>query len=188
MKKIPVLLSILLLSIIISACRSNRITEKEQSETNIINAEYPVYNSAEELINSSNLVFSGTVSNITYQNLNMKSESGADSETGRTETSEIPYTIFQIKIDQVYKGNVDSDTISIKRLGGEVDGNTFLLEDAKTIETGESYLFITETYENSYPSLLNASQASYNLNTPETLNNEEEISLSEIMEYLNTLN
>ena len=63
----------------------------------------------------------------------------------------------------------------------------FNMEDEKTIGLGESYLFATETYENSYASLLKSLQGSYNLNTPEKLENKEDISLSEIIEYLNSL-
>ena len=61
------------------------------------------------------------------------------------------------------------------------------MEDEKTIGLGESYLFATETYENLYVSLLNILQGSYNLNAPEKLENKEDISLSEIIEYLHSL-
>lgn len=32
----------------------------------------------------------------------------------------LPYTIFEISVDQIYKGFIDGDTIRIKRLGGKL--------------------------------------------------------------------
>ena len=70
-------------------------------------------------------------------------------------------------IVKVYKGNEESKTITIKRPGGQYDGREYNLEDATVISQGETYLFLTKTFANSYPSLLNASQASYDLNGQE---------------------
>lgn len=190
MKKSFIVMSILLVSIMTSACGSNSDTSSIEREVTSIHAEYPVFDTAEDIVDASNLVFSGTVTEISYETLNAKSETGADTLTGLLESSDIPYTIFEISVDQVYKGNVDGDTILIKRPGGKLDGETFVLDDASLIEQGETYLFITEGYENSYPSLLNVTQASYNINEPEKMNNEESngITLAEVMEYLNTIN
>ena len=72
-----------------------------------------------------------------------------------------------------------------------MDGQVFVVEDASTIEVGETYLFITQTYENTYPSLLNVTQASFDMNKPEVSNNGQEnegITLSEVLEYLNSIN
>ena len=113
------------------------------------------------------------------------------SETGLVEATEIPYTIFDISIEKVYKGNVESSSISIKRPGGKIDGQFFVVEGASTIEVGETYLFITQTYENAYPSLLNVTQASFDMSKPEVLNSEQgnaRITLSEVLEYLDSIN
>ena len=163
---------------------SNSKSTTNENETTIIQAEYPVYDTAEEIVDASDLVFSGTVTEINYESLNVKSETGADSETGLVEATEIPYTIFDISIEKVYKGNVESSLISIKRPGGKIDG-------ASTIEVGETYLFITQTYENAYPSLLNVTQASFDMSKPEVLNSEQgnaRITLSEVLEYLDSIN
>ena len=158
-KRAFMLVGILLISIVMSACSSNSKSTTNENETTIIQAEYPVYDTAEEIVDASDLVFSGTVTEINYESLNVKSETGADSETGLVEATEIPYTIFDISIEKVYKGNVESSSISIKRPGGKIDGQFFVVEGASTIEVGETYLFITQTYENAYPSLLNVTQA-----------------------------
>ena len=145
-KRAFILASILFSLVVMSACSSNSNTAANENEVTVIQAEYPVYDTAEEIVNASDLVFSGTVTEINYESLNVKSETGADSETGLVETSEIPYTIFDISIEQVYKGNEESNSISIKRPGGKMDGQVFVVEDASAIEVGETYLFITQTY------------------------------------------
>ena len=189
-KRAFMLVGILLISIVMSACSSNSKSTTNENETTIIQAEYPVYDTAEEIVDASDLVFSGTVTEINYESLNVKSETGADSETGLVEATEIPYTIFDISIEKVYKGNVESSSISIKRPGGKIDGQFFVVEGASTIEVGETYLFITQTYENAYPSLLNVTQASFDMSKPEVLNSEQgnaRITLSEVLEYLDSI-
>ena len=190
-KRAFILVGILFSLVLMSACNSNSNTAANENEVTVIQVEYPVYDTAEEIVNASDLVFSGTVTEINYESLNVKSETGADPETGLVEASEIPYTIFNISIEQLYKGNVESDSISIKQKKKKMDGQVFVVEDASTIEVGETYLFITQTYENTYPSLLNVTQASFDMNKPEVSNNGQEnegITLSEVLEYLNSIN
>ena len=188
-KRAFILAGIVFSLVVLSSCIISAIAN--QNNVIIMQGEYPVYDTAEEIVSASDLVFSGTVTEIKYESLNVKSENGADSKTGLAETSEVPYTIFVINIEQVYKGSVDSDSISIKRPGGKMDGYEYVLEDASAIDIGETYLFITETYENSYPSLLNVTQASFNMSDSETTNISQEytgITLSEVLEYLNASN
>ena len=88
-KRAFMLVGILLISIVMSACSSNSKSTTNENETTIIQAEYPVYDTAEEIVDASDLVFSGTVTEINYESLNVKSETGADSETGLVEATEI---------------------------------------------------------------------------------------------------
>ena len=104
-KRAFMLVGILLISIVMSACSSNSKSTTNENETTIIQAEYPVYDTAEEIVDASDLVFSGTVTEINYESLNVKSETGADSETGLVEATEIPYTIFDISIEIVLSDN-----------------------------------------------------------------------------------
>ena len=97
-KRAFMLVGILLISIVMSACSLNSKSTTNENETTIIQAEYPVYDTAEEIVDASDLVFSGTVTEINYESLNVKSKTGADSETGLVEATEIPYTIFDISI------------------------------------------------------------------------------------------
>lgn len=185
-KSLCIVLSVTVL-LAMSACGNKENMSKNDSEGLVtsIHADYPVYDSAKEIVDSAGLVFSGTVKSISYEVLDVRSEKDTDSQTGLSDSTGIPYTLYEIIIKKIYKGNVEGDTITIKRPGGQVDSNEYVLEDATAILEGETYLFLAEQYENTYPSLLNASQASYNLNGLDEYSAEgNDITLSQIMEVL----
>lgn len=174
-KKKMILICILsVFTILLSACG------KENSYT--MTGDYIVYDTAESLVDASDLVFSGKVINISYEMLDVRTESGVDSMTGLEETEPVPYTLYEIEIMEEYKGEYESNSIILKRPGGIFDGATYELADATEILLNEQYLFLAAEFANSYPSLLNATQASYNLNAPSTINNEGNITLAQILE------
>ena len=168
MKKIFSSILLAGITLTLAACGSTANTAKNaEGVVTTIHAEYPSYDTANDLVNSADLIFSGTVESISYEDLNVRTESGTDSTTGLSSSDSIPYTIYEIKVDTIYKGTAQEDTISIKVPGGEIDGTQYIVDDAPTISLGETYLFLTKTYENTYPSLLNVTQATYDLNAPE---------------------
>jgi len=185
MKKFLSIISLTTFILILGACEKNSnvpdISEVEKSVMEI-SLDYPEYNTARELVDSSDLVVSGTVENITYEMLDVRSKESKDSST---ESEYIPYTIYEIKIENVYKGDVKDDIIYIKRPGGKFDHTEYILEGAPLIQEKKTYLFLVKTYEHSYPSLLNVSQASYDMNLTKTVNEEgkqDTITLSQILE------
>ena len=186
MKKTFCTIVLMVICLMIGACGKEAGETKNEGITTSIHADYPVYDTAQDLVRAADLVFSGSVENVTYETLNTGTESGTDSVTGLSEAQGIPYTLYKIKVDEVYKGTVEGDTVIVKIPGGELDGNRYVLDEASTISKGETYLFLTETYENSYPSLLNATQASYDMNAPESVKEEDNgaITLSQILEAL----
>ena len=188
MKKISGFVLLAGVTLTLSACGSTANTGGNSQNIGVattIHAEYPSYDTANDLVNSADLIFSGTVESISYEELNVRTESGTDSTTGLSSSHNIPYTIYEIKVDTIYKGTAQEDTISIKVPGGEMDGNQYVMDDAPAISLGETYLFLTKTYENTYPSLLNATQATYNINAPETYaESTDKITLSQILEIL----
>lgn len=149
-------------------------------------ADYPLYATARELVEAADLIFSGSVESVTCEMLDVRTEAGTDSLTGSSEAQGIPYTLYEIKISEVYKGIFEEDTLTVKCPGGEVDGSLYISDGALTILQGGTYLFLTATYENTYPSLLNADQACYDMNVPENVNEENSgvITLSQILEAL----
>lgn len=173
-------------TLILAACSSKANTaENAEGVVTTVHAEYPSYDTANDLVNAADLIFSGTVESISYEELNVRTESGKDSTTGLSSSDSIPYTIYEINVDTIYKGTAQEDTISIKVPGGEMDGNQYIVDEAPTISLGETYLFLTKTYENTYPSLLNATQATYDLNAPEAYEeNTDKITLSQILEII----
>ena len=143
--------------------------------------DYPMYDTAQNLVDAADLVFTGKVENITYEMMDIKMESGPDSMTGLEEASKVPYTIFEIKVSNIYKGNTTDETIYLKRPGGNFDTIVYELEAATPINQGEEYLFVAQTFENFYPSLVNVDQAVYDLNAPAVLSEDNTITLSQIL-------
>ena len=54
----------------------------EEKSVTVLQADYPQYNTAEELVESSDLVFTGTVKNIEYQMIDVGTGEGPDEDTG----------------------------------------------------------------------------------------------------------
>ena len=170
----------------LSACGSDSNKNQNEGTITVIHGDYPYYDTAQELVDSADLVFCGTIVNVTGEESDIRTETGKDSQTGFDGGQDIPYTIYEIKIENVYKGTVDGDTICIKQPGGQVGGNTYILDGAPVISPEETYLFLTQTYETAYPSLLNTTQALYNMNVLEDGSEKDEgiITLSEILSLL----
>lgn len=161
------------------------VSEKEKSVT-VLQADYPEYNTAEELVESADLVFTGIVKNIEYQMLDVSTDEGADEDTGFADDEKTPYTLYTIDVDKVYKGSVESSAIVVKRAGGSFGSDEYVVENASEIAKGKNYLFAAETYEDAYPSLLNADQSSYDVDAPQNVmdGEEKEIMLSDILKLI----
>lgn len=149
-------------------------------------ADYPFYTTAQELVEAADLIFCGSVENVTYEMLDVRTESGTESLNGPSEAQGIPYTLYEIKVSEVYKGTFEGDTLTVKCPGGEGDGSLHISDGVSAISQGGTYLFLTATYVNTYPSLLNADQACYDMNLLEKVDEENNgaITLSQILEVL----
>ena len=184
MKKIIAGLLIALLAIVGIGIgyKINQVDDsKEETSVTVLQVDYPQYNTAEELVESSDLVFTGTVKNIEYQMIDVSTGEGSDEDTGFVDNEEIPYTLYTIDVDKICKGSVDSSTIIVKRAGGNFGDEEYVVENASEISKGKNYLFVTKIYEDTYPSLLNADQSSYDMDVPQTAMEGEEIMLSDIL-------
>lgn len=130
-----------------------------------ISADYPIYDSLEELAGKADTIIKGKITGFTYKDLNVTEESQSDDERlnpgGEKDNSVIPYTVFTVEIEEVYKGTVrEKDTIQIKTLGGIAGDTEYFLEDSGEtgLEEGKKYVLFLETYSNSPASLLNPIQ------------------------------
>ena len=109
----------------------------EEKSVTVLQADYPQYNTAEELVESSNLVFTGTVKNIEYQMIDVGTGEGPDEDTGFVDNEEIPYTLYTIDVDKVYKGSIDSSSIIVKRAGGSLGDDEYVVEMRLRFQKGK---------------------------------------------------
>ncbi len=170
---------------VFGACGKNATESENEKMITMIYAEYPSYDTAQELVDEADLVFSGTIESVSYEMLDVRAESEKDSVTDLDQSYRIPYTIYKVKVDSIYKGSSEESDISIKCPGGEADDNQYIVEGVVTLQEGERYLLLAKIFENTYPSLLNAAQSAYNMNEPNVLNGEDSgITLSDILDIL----
>lgn len=163
-----------------AGCLYHTMVKEEGGVTVHLYAEYPYYESAEEIVDAAQLVFTGKVVGVRYEMLNIVNEDEHDSTGYNGESLPSPYTIYTIQTEQVYKGNISDTTIEIKRLGGKFDTTYYVLDEGTPIEKGGSYLFLASTYPTSYPSLVSATQGVYNLEQAQS-NENNEIALNDIL-------
>lgn len=159
--------------------------QTEEKLVQKIQLDYKEYDSAQELVDKADCIFTGTVKKVTYENIDSRTGTSPDPSTGLDETIQpflMPYTIFEIEVSEVYKGKKEEKTIYIKQVGGIFDSMVYELEGASDIREGNKYLFAVETYENSYPSLLNPDQAVFNLDTETEGTEHRGITYSQILE------
>lgn len=142
------------LSLTIFQNKAEASNEKKE-ESYMVYADYPEYATASDLVSASDVAFSGKVTNIDYGMLSV-------SET--EETADIPYTFYTVKISHEYRGTLKKENVTIKRPGGVINGTEYTLDEAFKIEKGKEYLFLVENFDDSYPSLISADQASYDMN------------------------
>jgi len=189
MRKILIIGCIMILCGILSSCRGYSVksdSDNNDNEVTVINADYPWYKDAHELVNCADLVFTGKVTNISYEKLDIRTKEDKEKPTGAVGDMRIPYTIFTVKIDKILKGKHQGEFIKINRPGGIFDEQEYILENAKEIAKEENYLFTVSTYEDSDATLKNPYQASYNLNETKEANSvrdsQNTITLNEILE------
>lgn len=135
--------------------------------------EYPVYDSESDLVRSADLIFQGTVTNVEYKMMDAKTGQPPADESDMNELEKIPYayTIYTVKADRVYKGNLDSKQIAIAYPGGTFGDTAYVVrqladteeEERETpeISEGKEYIFLTRKEETFYPELLNPIQSVY---------------------------
>lgn len=124
-----------------------------------ISADYPEYDSVEALTDRADLIVQGTVKEMQYKQIDISLGKGSDD-------SPSPYTVYTVAVDEVFKsdGNV-GETIEVKVPGGIFDGVAYVIEgmDSPLLETDQSYVLFLATYENLPASLLNLTQAAYEI-------------------------
>ena len=112
----------------------------KQSEVVSIEADFKQYASAELLKTDADLVVTGTVLG---SRVISEQQSASVSVDGSTIPA-LPRTLYQVKVKQVLKGKLTTNTITVSQLGGEKDGVTYEIEGFDTVgRNTEVVLFLT---------------------------------------------
>lgn len=134
----------------------------------IISADYPDFDTLENLVDKADTIIKGKIIDFTYSELEITQGVNSDDEYlnpgGEIDGSITPYTVYSIQIEKAYRGDYDeNDVIEVKQSGGIFGNVEYVLEDSidAKLEKEHKYVFFLETYADSPASLLNPSQASY---------------------------
>ena len=145
-----------------------------QVEYATMSLDWPVYESADELIEACDVVAVGTVTNISFQVLDTRTGKIPEADTEDLYCS--LYTIYDIDITKTYKGN-SKDAEQIRVIGGfkgayeaeqlaalgQEQATIFVLDGLIEISEGETYLFMLHQYEDTLPTIINVEQSIYSI-------------------------
>jgi hypothetical protein len=165
MKKIILLCLLTLFTALVFVSGCAKIPNKEV----LIYTVYPAYNNIDEIIQSAELIMKGNIISSQVVMLDTTEPITEDQKNdpqmnpgGETNSLSLPYTVYEVEIQQIYKGKVvEGNTIEFKQLGGTVGNIHYTEEDAMNIEVGSTYILFLETYSNSPASLINQVQGIY---------------------------
>ena len=138
-----------------------------------ITAGWPVYESAEKLIDAGKIVIIGEVTDISFKILNKETSEETDSK----DENGYLHTIYRAEVECNLKGNT-TDEIQIQMIGGrddiKVEEQLSVLGDnscygipilvgMRNIEVGKKYLFVIHQYREKMPTLINVDQGVFSL-------------------------
>ena len=124
----------------------------DQGQTVEYHPDYPFYETPDALYERADLVVTATV----------ESTDGAQELFGGGADEPIVYTIFRAMALDAYKGDIDAgQVIQVKLLGGDLDGTTYLGDQATFLEIDTTYVLFLATFPDAPASLLNPEQAQY---------------------------
>ena len=192
-KQLLCVLFILIICIVVTSCSGNYIdndnTESNGDSENIqteveyreMNPFFTEFRNVQELVERSNLIIIGRVTDISFQVWDITT---AQPPTEETEyRHRWLYTIYDIDVITVYKGEV-SGSIQMSMSGGLRDyrvqeqldliremeawpNNTIsIMRGMPEIKVGETYLFVLHQFADNFATLTNLNQAVYSLNNP----------------------
>jgi hypothetical protein len=152
----------------------------------IIESEYQVYDSVEDLWQEADLVVEATVGpdrSVTrlrpeilgadhpdYNNpaadplAGLTPEERALAEAELREHEGEVYTVFDVRITQVWQGNASvGETFQVKQPGGRLAGVDYIAAEEVALEADGGYLLFLKVYDSSPAMMLNPQQAQYRL-------------------------
>jgi len=175
---ILMVIGVILLSIIV-ACSTlensqddlSEMFEENQSglEENDLNvaevmADFPHYSSVEHLTINATDVIRGEVLDERTEWINTWIPPQSEYEETGGELGELYliYTIFKIKVLEVFEGEAEvGSIIEVKQIGGQVDDTLFINADEVDIQLGYDLVLFLESFEGLPASLINPTQSVY---------------------------
>ncbi len=141
--------------IVIAIAGMNIISSANNKSKIAISVDYKYYDTEDSLINDADTIIVGEVLD-TFTELHNFNKT----ETRYTEPAELVYTIANIKITRVIKGEYNiGDIIKVKQLGGEYNGKKYIEESTTQFLKKQHGVFFLQTYKTGSPaSLLNPVQ------------------------------
>lgn len=151
------------------------------------NVDYQKYKNADELVGSTDLVFSGTV----YEKRCELLDERMDKSGVITDEEKTLCTVYGVYIDKVYKGDIEKDMVYVSVTGGELEKNNRIYSgETVNLNIDNKYLFFASDYGDDYLSLVNIHQSAYimddesNKKRITAVGNDSGITLSEIFEVI----
>ncbi len=150
--------------------------------------DYPGYKDADELVGSTDLVFSGTV----YEKRCELLDDRTDKSGSIPDEEKTLCTVYGVYIDKVYKGDIEKDMVYVSVTGGELEkDNRIYSGETVNLDIDNKYLFFTSDYGNDYLSMVNTNQSAYSMDDKSNkkcitaVGSDSGITLSEIFEVIN---
>ncbi len=150
--------------------------------------DYPGYKDAEELVGSTDLVFSGTV----YEKRCELLDDRTDKSGSIPDEEKTLCTVYGVYIDKVYKGDIEKDMVYVSVTGGELEkDNRIYSGETVNLDIDNRYLFFASDYGNDYLSMVNTNQSAYSMDDKSNkkyitaVGSDSGITLSEIFEVIN---
>lgn len=153
-------LALLIVCVSLSSCRPVAPT------TSYLKIDYPQYASSDEMERQADRIVTGIVLKWNYQNLGVHSSVDAAELLDLSASSSVmtPYTVYQIKITQVIKGEGKAgDTLQVKIPGGATQDHPIVLSGFLPWKPTSEYLLYLSTFPNMPASLINPIQGVYEL-------------------------
>jgi hypothetical protein len=161
----------------------------------IISFDWPVYESAHELIEAGKIVVLGKITDISFQMYDIKTGRPPSADSSGSDI--YLHTVYEIETLTFYKGE-PADTIHMRMIGGLKDvmvdeqrallgncakANIPLLAGMLELDIGRTYLFVLHQYEDAMPTLVNPCQGVYAIDNPEQKDILSLVSLKDIISY-----
>ena len=126
--------------------------------------DWRMYNNSDQLIDAASLIVKGSIEKV-YPSEDIVIGEAVNAETGEMKAIKSLYTVVDVRVIKVYKGNVkEGDIIQVKQWGGIDKDKHFAVRDVEYYKPNEKRFFFLETYDDGTPaSPLNGLQGDFKI-------------------------